>query len=191
MKIETPRLTLRDFTPADGPALHAILGDGEVMAFAEPPYTPAQTQAFLEQFCIARRGGLACVEKATGQLVGYLLFSPLGEQVWELGWFFRRDTWGKGFATEASRALLCHAFQTLSAREVVAETIDTGRAARVLEKLWFRREGAQPVESPAGGEDPAVSIRPSCQGLGTGKIETAPENSSAVSPCLVRFGEGT
>ena len=96
MKIETPRLTLRDFTPADGPALHAILGDGEVMAFAEPPYTPAQTQAFLEQFCIARRG-----------------------------------------------------------------------------------------------EDPAVSIRPSCQGLGTGKIETAPENSSAVSPCLVRFGEGT
>ena len=139
MKIETPRLTLRDFTPADGPALHAILGDGEVMAFAEPPYTPAQTQAFLEQFCIARRGGLACVEKATGQLVGYL------------GWFFRRDTWGKGFATEASRALLCHAFQTLSAREVVAETIDTGRAARVLEKLWFRREGAQPVESPAGG----------------------------------------
>lgn len=99
MKIETPRLTLRDFTPADGPALHAILGDGEVMAFAEPPYTPAQTQAFLEQFCIARRGGLACVEKATGQLVGYLLFSPLGEQVWELGWFFRRDTWGKGFAT--------------------------------------------------------------------------------------------
>ena len=129
MKIETPRLTLRDFTPADGPALHAILGDGEVMAFAEPPYTPAQTQAFLEQFCIARRGGLACVEKATGQLVGYLLFSPLGEQVWELGWFFRRDTWGKGFATEASRALLCHAFQTLSAREVVAETIDTGRAA--------------------------------------------------------------
>ena len=151
MKIETPRLTLRDFTPADGPALHAILGDGEVMAFAEPPYTPAQTQAFLEQFCIARRGGLACVEKATGQLVGYLLFSPLGEQVWELGWFFRRDTWGKGFATEASRVLLCHAFQTLSAREVVAETIDTGRAARVLEKLWFRREGAQPVESPAGG----------------------------------------
>ena len=107
MKIETPRLTLRDFTPADGPALHAILGDGEVMAFAEPPYTPAQTHAFLEQFCIARRGGLACVEKATGQLVGYLLFSPLGEQVWELGWFFRRDTWGKGFATEASRALLC------------------------------------------------------------------------------------
>lgn len=99
MKIETPRLTLRDFTPADGPALHAILGDGEVMAFAEPPYTPAQTQAFLEQFCIARRGGLACVEKATGQLVGYLLFSPLGEQVWELGWLFRRDTWGKGFAT--------------------------------------------------------------------------------------------
>ena len=91
------------------------------------------------------------MEKATGQLVGYLLFSPLGKQVWELGWFFRRDTWGKGFATEASRALLCHAFQTLSAREVVAETIDTGRAARVLEKLWFRREGAQPVESPAGG----------------------------------------
>ncbi len=139
------------------------------MAFSEPPYTPAQTQAFLEQFCIARRGGMACVEKATGQLVGYLLFSPLGKQVWELGWFFRRDTWGKGFATEASRALLCHAFQTLSAREVVAETIDTGRAARVLEKLGFRRD-----RRPAGGiarrgEDPAVSIRPSCQGFGNGK----------------------
>ena len=58
---------------------------------------------------------------------------------------------GQRLCHRASRALLCHAFQTLSAREVVAETIDTGRAARVLEKLWFRREGAQPVESPAGG----------------------------------------
>lgn len=94
MKIETPRLTLRDFTPADGPALHAILGDGEVMAFAEPPYTPAQTQAFLEQFCIARRGGLACVEKATGQLVGYLLFSP---------WGSRCGSWG-GFSAETPGA---------------------------------------------------------------------------------------
>lgn len=155
----------------------------------QPPYTPAQTQAFLEQFALPP-GSLACVEKPPASWWLPAVFPP-GEQVWELGWFFRRDTWGKGFATEASRALLCHAFQTLSAREVVAETIDTGRAARVLEKLWFRREGAQPVESPAGGEDPAVSIRPSCQGLGTGKIETAPENSSAVSPCLVRFGEGT
>lgn len=191
MKIETPRLTLRDFTPADGPALHAILGDGEVMAFSEPPYTPAQTQAFLEQFCIARRGGLACVEKATGQLVGYLLFSPLGEQVWELGWFFRRDTWGKGFAHRGKPGAALPRFPN--------PLRPGGRRRNHRHRPGCPCAGetvVSPGRRPAGGiarrgEDPAVSIRPSCQGLGTGKIETAPENSSAVSPCLVRFGEGT
>lgn len=191
MKIETPRLTLRDFTPADGPALHAILGDGEVMAFAEPPYTPAQTQAFLEQFCIARRGGLACVEKATGQLVGYLLFSPPGGAGVGAGVVFPPRHLGQR---------LCHRGKPGAALPRFPNPLRPGGRRR----NHRHRPGCpcagetvvSPGRRPAGGiarrgEDPAVSIRPSCQGLGTGKIETEPENSSAVSPCLVRFGEGT
>lgn len=159
MDRETSRLLLRDFTPADGPALHQILGDGEVMAFAEPPYSLEKTQRFLEEFCIARQGSVACVEKATGQLIGYLLFHPVEEQVWELGWFFRRDAWGKGFATEASRGLLGAAFGEFFAREVVAETIDSGRATHLLEKLGFQKVDSQPVKSPQGNVVPLVSYR--------------------------------
>lgn len=175
MKIETPRLTLRDFTPADGLALHAILGDGEVMAFSEPPYTPAQTQAFLEQFCIARRGGLACVEKATGQLVGYLLFSPLGQR-------------------------LCHRGKPGAALPRLPNPLRPGGRRRNHRHRpgcpCAGETGVSPGRRPAGGiarrgKGPAVSIHPSCQGLGTGKIKAALENSSAVSPCLARFGEGT
>ena len=41
MHLETRRLIIRDFRAEDASDLQEILGDGEVMAHCEPPYTPA------------------------------------------------------------------------------------------------------------------------------------------------------
>ena len=44
MVLETKRMTIRDFEPADQEDLHEILGDPQTMAFSEPPYSPARSE---------------------------------------------------------------------------------------------------------------------------------------------------
>ena len=57
----------------------------------------------------------------------------------ELGYRLRRSAWGRGLASEGSRALVDHAFRVLGARRVVAETMAVHTASRrVMEKDGLR-----------------------------------------------------
>lgn len=150
MEIRTHRLILRPFTPQDGDDLYEILGDEETMRCSEPPYTWEGTQAFLEEFCIRKKGALAAEEKESGRVIGYLLFCPVEEGVYELGWFFNRGYWRRGYAFESCSALKDYAFTQLNARKLVAETIDTRRSVPLMEKLGMVREGAEEVRAPWG-----------------------------------------
>ena len=143
MTIQTERLTLRPFEMADAEALQAILGDQETMIFVEPPYAPQQTEAFLRDFCIGRQGALAAALRETGQVIGYLLFKPLEEGVWELGWIFHRAFWRQGYAYEACAALTRHAFEALHAHKLTAETVDPIKSVGLMKKLGMRLEGVQ------------------------------------------------
>lgn len=148
MDIITPRLTLRPFDMADAPALQAILGDAETMTYLEPPYDPPKTEAFLRDFCIARKGALAAALRETGRVIGYLLFKEIESGIYELGWVFHRGYWRQGYASEASEALLHHAFEALRARKVVAETVDAVKAAGLMRRLGMRQVGAERLASP-------------------------------------------
>lgn len=150
MRLETERLLIREFVPGDARDLYEILGDEETMAYSEPPYTLERTQAFLAEFCIEKRGALAAEEKASGKVIGYILFHPLEEDVYELGWFFNRSCWRRGYAYEACCAVKRYAFTELRARKLVAETIDTERSVPLMEKLGMVREGAERVRAPWG-----------------------------------------
>ena len=57
----------------------------------------------------------------------------------EIGYFLKRSSWGKGYATEICKRLLQFAFQQVSLKEVVA-TVDEDNAAskKVLEKSGLR-----------------------------------------------------
>ena len=153
MELTTPRLRLRPFAPGDGDGLFAIVGDRETMAFSFP-MTWEESNAFLEQALLRRRTPVGCAleeRDRPGRLAGYILFCPLGEPgVYELGWFLRRDLWGRGYAGEISRALLDHAFGALGARRVEGETIDPNRAGRLLEKLGMARLGETPAADCRG-----------------------------------------
>lgn len=148
MELTTPRLRLRSFAPGDGDGLFAIVGDREAMAFSFP-MNRAESDAFLEQALLRRRPpvGYALEERGRpGRLVGYILFCPLEEPgVYELGWFLRRDLWGRGYAGEISRALLDYAFGGLGARRVEGATINPERAGRLLEKLGMAGLGETTV----------------------------------------------
>ncbi len=92
MYLETERMTVRDFAMDDLEDLQAILGDEETMAYSEPTYTRERTAEFLRQFCIEKKGAVAAVLKATGRVIGYILFHELDEGVYEMGWFFNVQT---------------------------------------------------------------------------------------------------
>ncbi len=83
------------------------------------------------------------VERATGLTVGDLAFHWVSERdrTAEVGFVFDQRHQGKGFATEASRALLEWAFGSAGFHRVIGRTEARNVAsARVLEKLGMRLE---------------------------------------------------
>jgi RimJ/RimL family protein N-acetyltransferase len=148
--LETERLVLRQFTEDDVDNLVELDGDPQVMQFINGGRpTPREEiendvlPAFLgyyERF--AGYGFWAAEEKATGRFVGWFHFrpakdAPAGEV--ELGYRLRRAAWGKGYATEGSRALLHKGFAELGVERVVAFTMVVNVASRrVMEKAGLR-----------------------------------------------------
>ena len=135
MLIETERLIIRDFEENDASDLFEILGDPETMKFCEPAYDFAKTEDFLQNFCIGRKGAVAAVLKESKKLIGYILFNEYEKDVFELGWFFNRDYWQKGFAYESCKAVIGYAFSVMNIRKIFAETIDREKSVPLMEKL--------------------------------------------------------
>lgn len=152
MMIETGRMIIRDFDMRDAQDLQDILGDEETMALCEPAYTPEKTTAFLRTFCIEKHGAFAAVHRESGKVIGYILFHELEEGVYEIGWFFNRNFWRQGLACEACQALIDYAFDHMHIHKIFAETIDSQRSVRLMEKLGMKQEGVQRshTKDPAG-----------------------------------------
>jgi RimJ/RimL family protein N-acetyltransferase len=87
-------------------------------------------------------GVWAAVERSTGEFLGWFEFYPpegRGPEEAELGYRLRRSAWGKGYATEGSRALIRKGFTELGVRRVVAETMTVNAASRrVMEKAELK-----------------------------------------------------
>ena len=80
-------------------------------------------------------------EREGGELVGDCsLHYDTGFRDWELSYGFRRDRWGRGYATEAAQAVVGYGFDTMRVARIVADVDPTNPASmRVLEKCGFVR----------------------------------------------------
>lgn len=143
MRIETPRMYIRDFNPKDAYDLHEILGDSETMKNCEPAYTFEKTQSFLKEFCIEKSGAFAAVLKASQKVIGYILFKPWEEDVYEIGWIFNKKYWRNGYAYESCSAVINYGFHDMGLHKVVAETTDRAKSVGLMEKLGMQCEGVQ------------------------------------------------
>ncbi|MEV6566634.1 GNAT family N-acetyltransferase [Streptomyces kronopolitis] len=165
--LETERLVLRPFTGADADALFALDNDPDVMRFINGG-RPASREAIQTQTlprllhdhpCFGTRGYWAAQKKDTGDFLGWFEFRPLDDHspaVVELGYRLNKAAWGKGYATEGSRALISKGFTDLAVQRVIANTMAVNaRSRRVMEKvgLSFLRDftGDWP-EAIAGSE---------------------------------------
>lgn len=148
--VSSPRITLREVCESDLPELFAINGDPEVTQFL--PYatwtTDADARAWLDRMCTLAAGGgarqLVIASNHDGKVIGTVLLFRYdeGSNRAELGYAVGRAYWRQGFATEALRTLLDHAFGVMGIRRVEAEVDPANEASNaVLRKLGFTHEG--------------------------------------------------
>jgi len=159
--LHTPRLRLRPLSSADADALFALHSDAVVLRdWDSAPWTErARADAFLDRCRQIEEEGsgarLAMDRVSDGAFLGWVGLTGYNPDYRSasLGYCLTEAAWGHGYATEAARALLQWAFDTLDLNRVQAEA-DTRNAAsaRVLEKLGFVREGTLREDCVVNGE---------------------------------------
>jgi ribosomal-protein-alanine N-acetyltransferase len=148
--LHTARLWLRPFSDADADALFALHSNAHVLRYWDsPPWSePSRAERFI---AICRQseeegsGARLAIDRVTdGAFVGWCGLTQWNADYRSasMGYCLTEAAWGHGYATEAARAVLQWAYETLDLNRVQAET-DTRNvaSAHVLEKLGFVREG--------------------------------------------------
>ena len=159
--LHTARLRLRPFTSEDADALFALHSNAYVLRYWDSPAwsEPALAERFIarcRQIAEEGSGARLAIERGSDKAFlgwcGLTRWNPDYRSA-SLGYCLDDSAWGHGYATEAARALLQWAFDTLDLNRVQAEA-DTRNAAsaRVLEKLGFVREGTLREDCIVNGE---------------------------------------
>jgi RimJ/RimL family protein N-acetyltransferase len=149
LTLETERLLLRPFRDDDIDAYAAMCADPEVMRYIGRRTVLSREDAwrqmamFVGHWQLRGFGMWAVEERATGSFVGRVgLHFPEGWPERELAWTLARPYWGRGFALEAARAALAHAFGPLGWHRVISLIDpDNSRSIRLAERLGERLDG--------------------------------------------------
>lgn len=150
--IETQRLLLRPLTTEDAQDVFEWVSDEQVARYMVYNTYENMEQvfdwlAFIQKEPQANREyHFGYVRKKDGKLIGSGSIGPdsLKEDFWGFGYNFRRDCWDMGYATEAARAMLQFAHDTLGATKFSASHVDVNQASgHVMEKcgLTFEKYG--------------------------------------------------
>jgi ribosomal-protein-alanine N-acetyltransferase len=143
--LTTERLIIRPFQESDYKDLHGYLSLKETYRFE--PGEPISLEKAKEIAAERARGTefwAVTLKDESKTLIGHVSFiqiEPKDFLTWEIGFIFNPSFQNKGYATEASRALIANAFKKLKAHRVVGycspENIPSWK---VLEKCGMTRE---------------------------------------------------
>jgi ribosomal-protein-alanine N-acetyltransferase len=148
--LTTERLRLRRLTYDDADALMAIFGDPQVLRYLndEPMDTPEKARGLVDwvddQFNQHKGVNWGITLKGDDYVIGMC-----GNYAWhrgnrrvDIGYHLLPLHWGRGYATEATRANLAWCFENLNVHRVQADCTDGNLASeRVLLKCGFKVEG--------------------------------------------------
>jgi RimJ/RimL family protein N-acetyltransferase len=159
LTLSTERLILRAWCEEDLPAFAALNADARVTEFLPKRLERAESDALAERIAahFRRHGcGLWAVEVRSGTpFIGFAglavpSFDAHFTPCLEIGWRLAFAHWGRGYATEAARRVLAHAFGPLGRAEIVSFTTAGNRRSRaVMERLAMRHDPADNFLHPA------------------------------------------
>ena len=150
MELHTPRLNLRPISVSDAPALFAARSDPDVMRFWDWPVqkSVAEVEDVFRLYAPAPRDESmlwwAVALSPHGPAIGECDLNTIDHQHRraEVGYLFARAHWSKGYAAEATQAVIATAFGALKLERLTAR-VHSGneKSVRLLERLGFRYEG--------------------------------------------------
>lgn len=157
-EIRTPRLILRRWRPEDLEPFAALNADPVVMEHFPSTLSREESDAFARRIedHFDRYGfGLWALEiPGVAPFAGFVGLSVPGFEAHftpcvEIGWRLAAGSWGKGYATEAARAVLAFGFERLSLAEIVSFTAPANeRSRRVMERIGMTRNPADDFDHP-------------------------------------------
>lgn len=149
--IETERLILREILPTDEEGIFKLNSDPEVLQYLdEEEFTTIEQSrehidAIRQQYIANGIGRWAVINKADQKFIGWAGLKYRKETFmglngfYDLGYRIIKKYWGKGYATEASKAAVEYAFHTLKLKELYAMADTRNIASRkILEKVGMK-----------------------------------------------------
>ncbi|MEL6125885.1 MAG: GNAT family N-acetyltransferase [Pseudomonadota bacterium] len=164
--IETERLILRQHTREDLEIYTTFMASDRARGVGGPYGRFHSWQWFasdVAQWVLYGHGGLAIVEKESGAFAGQVTLNHLPHYPEnEIGWVAFDGFTGKGYVTEAARALRDYAYQTLGWPTLVSY-IDRDNAPSIA--VATRLGAVRDYEAKAPGPDDLVFRHPSQEAL--------------------------
>ncbi|MEE9387480.1 MAG: GNAT family N-acetyltransferase [Paracoccaceae bacterium] len=147
-EIRTERLRMRDAVASDVDGYMAFVSDYEVVKWTASWPHPAE-----REFTLSRCNQVDPELGFVGPVfMGDEQIGGMGVANGNLGYFFARDHWGRGYATEMARAVIARAFAIMDWDRITAAVFDGNPGSvRVLQKLGFKITGRDKVFSKAQG----------------------------------------
>ena len=160
--VETQRLILRLPQAHDFDDYAELVGDDEAARYIGGHLPRAAAwRKFLQMpgaWAIQGFAMFSVVEKSSGRWIGQLgPWHPEGWPGTEVGWAFKRSSWGRGYATEAGNAAIDWAFTRLGWDEVIHSIHPDNRASQLLaQRLGSVNRG--PGRLPAPFQDSPIEV---------------------------------
>lgn len=165
-KIKTTRLILRQLQLSDAKAFSELAGDYDIskMTGSIPHPFPLYSAEFKIMYLRRQKQrSLAYPYAITldgNALIGVMdLFRSAPDAALELGYWIGKPHWGQGYSTEAAKAIIAEARDTLGVEALLAGAFtDNPASLRVLEKLGFKATGEEEMYFSMGRMKKAPSL---------------------------------
>ena len=138
--ITTERLEIRPVEINDCEAIYKYAGDPSIDMMMFLPRSFEETKEFCKfaaaEWVKEEPEDREFVVLLNGEIIGGVNLEFEGDGIYEIGWTFRKDMRGKGYATEAAMALKDYAFEILNAVRIQAHCDSRNQASeKVMKKL--------------------------------------------------------
>jgi len=157
--IKTERLLMRPLNMNDADALYKLDSDPLVMKYlgnrpvSNLDEVNVYLKSILKQYETYGIGRWAVIEKSTGEMIGWAGLKFMNEETnghedfYDVGYRFRPEFWGKGYATEATNAWIDYAKNHLNKHTLYASAHTENIASQnVLKKCGFLQKNEYPFE---------------------------------------------